>query len=117
MIYQDKLYWGNTAQKNLCCVPLDDLPALRTRPLKSGNDSREGTELADHVKAIPLFSYRTLANGHPVHGICFVPEHQWIIWMDWSRDVLVILTLNGEHLFTSSRVGTSVNGSFIIFRR
>jgi hypothetical protein len=59
--------------------------------------------------------HQLLHQNNAVHGLCIVPVHDWILWLDWSRDVLVIMALDGTTLHTSEKVGMPRALFIIIF--
>jgi hypothetical protein len=124
--YQDHLYWGNTARNNMGCWPKrasvpfssdsSDI-GVKIPKFKRESDSASGSEEEDEDtrdnrdldpidKPTSVYPpYSRLVQQRAVHGLCFVPEHDWLLWLDWSRDCVTILTLNAEILYVSERVG------------
>lgn len=115
-VYNDTLYWGNTDHKNL--VSLTDFESLSAKASKNEGDSASD-ETEDSVwieednrwlrkpSDLPVDAkYTLLSRGQAVHGITYVPEHDWILWFDWSRDLLTIITrTEGTELYVSPRIG------------
>lgn len=93
-VYDENLYWGNNGSvKNMCRMPLSRLD-------KSVSESTAPVNP-------PSATHEVVVTDRGSLGICFVREHNWILWLDWSFDAIKIMKTDGTVLHTSEEIGGS----------